>query len=128
MQPRFIYRNRSVERFYDAETEEMRGGPDKVIVYLNGVLCAMDHESKIAIRVSRWKLLEIGLACCFAALKGSRATAQSDEPLPLSAPEFPAGKDPGARADESLDPPPATKPRREDQWDRLMRELRDLSR
>jgi hypothetical protein len=50
MQPRFIYKNRSVERFYDAETGEMRGGPDKVIVYLNGVLCAMDHESKIAIR------------------------------------------------------------------------------
>jgi hypothetical protein len=127
MEPRFIYKDRSVDRFYDAETGEMRGGPDKVIVYLNGVLCAMDHESKIAIRVSRWKLLEIGLACCVAALKGNRAAAES-EPLPISAPEPPADEGLGACADDSLDPPPDATARQEDQWDRLMRELRDLSK
>ena len=121
MEPRFIYKNRSVDPFYDAETGEMRGGPDKVIVYLNGVLCAMDHQSKIAIRVSRWKLLEIGLACCFAAIKGNRGGAHLDEPLPLSAPEPPA---------EELDPLADTtsEDRSEDQWDRLMCELRDLSK
>ena len=120
MEPRFIYMNRSVERFYDAETGEMRGGPDKVIVYLNGVLCAMDHESKIAIRVSRWKLMEIGLACCFAALKGNRGGAHLDEPLPLSAREPPPELEPLADA--------TPEDRSEDQWDRLMRELRDLSK
>jgi hypothetical protein len=126
MQPRFIYRNRSDDRIFDAASGEMRGGPDKVIVYLDGVLCAMDHEAKIAIRVSRWKLMEIGLACCFAALKGNRAAVQSDEPLPLSAPEPPA--DLSAGAVESSDPRAHTKPRHEDHWERLMRDLRDLSR
>src|SRR5262249_16723101 len=122
MEPRFIYRNRSGDRIYDAATGEMRGGPDKVIVYLNGVLCAMDHESKIAIRVSRWKLMEIGLACCFAALKGNRAVAHSDEPLPLAPPEHPAEEPPEPLAVT------APKDRSEDPWDRLMREMRDLSR
>jgi hypothetical protein len=56
METRFIYRNRLDARFYDASTGEMRGGPDKVIVYVNGVLCAMDREAKIVIAVSRWKL------------------------------------------------------------------------
>ena len=70
MEARFIYRNRLDARFYDASTGEMRGGPDKVIVYVNGVLCAMDREAKIVIPVSRWKLAEIGLACFLAALKG----------------------------------------------------------
>jgi type IV secretory pathway TrbD component len=127
MQPQFIYRARSVERFYDAETGEMGGGSDKVIVYLNGVLCAMDHESRIAIRVSRWKLFEIGLACCIAALRRSRATAQSDEPLPLSVPGSLAEEDleQGPSEDESSDP---AAPRPGDQWDRLMCELRDLSK
>jgi hypothetical protein len=36
----FIYRNRSDAGFYDASTREIRGGPDKVIVYINGVLFA----------------------------------------------------------------------------------------
>ena len=122
MEPRYIYKNRSEDRIYDAATGEMRGGPDTVIVYLNGVLCAMDHESKIAIRVSRWKLMEIGLACCFAALKGDRAVARSDEPLPLAAPlELPE--------DEPPEPLAVAPPKRsEDPWDRMMRELRDLSR
>jgi type IV secretory pathway TrbD component len=66
----FIYRNRSDDRFYDASTQRMHGGPDKVIVYINGVLCAMDHDAKIIIPVSRWKLAEIGLACFLAAIKG----------------------------------------------------------
>ena len=61
MEARFIYQNRSDGRFYDASTGEMRGGPDKVIVYVNGVLCAMDREAKIVIPVSRWKLMESAL-------------------------------------------------------------------
>ena len=69
MEARFIYRNRPDGRFYDASSREMRGGPDKVIVYVNGVLCAMDREAKIVIPVSRWKLMEIGAACFLAALK-----------------------------------------------------------
>ena len=51
MEARFIYRNRSDVRFYDASAREMRGAPDKVIVYINGVLCAMDREAKITIPV-----------------------------------------------------------------------------
>ena len=70
MEARFIYRNRLDARFYDASKGEMRGGPDKVIVYVNGVLCAMDREARIVIPVSRWKLAEIGFACFLAALKG----------------------------------------------------------
>jgi hypothetical protein len=69
----FLYRNRSDTRFYDANTQEMRGGPDKVIVYLDGVLCAMDRETKITIPVSRWKLAEIGLVCFWTALRGEKA-------------------------------------------------------
>ena len=68
---RFIYRNSSGPRFCDPATQQMRGGTDKVIVYVNGVLCAMDREAKIAIPVSRWKLAEIGLGCFLAALKGN---------------------------------------------------------
>jgi hypothetical protein len=61
----------------------MRGGPDKVIVYIDGILCAMDREAKITIPVSRWKLMEIGLACFLAALKGKGAASRSLEPVPL---------------------------------------------
>ena len=75
MEARFIYRNRSDVAFYDASTQEMRGGPDKVIVYVNGVLCAMDREARIVIPVSRWKLMEIGVACFLAALK-AKGSAQ----------------------------------------------------
>ena len=39
-----------------ASTGEMHGGPDKLIVYLSGFLCAMDRESKIAIPVSLWPI------------------------------------------------------------------------
>jgi len=63
MEAQFIYRNRSDDPFYDAFAQEMRGGPDKVIVYIDGILCAMDREAKITIPASRWKLMEIGLAC-----------------------------------------------------------------
>ena len=62
MEARFIYRNRSHVRSHDASKGGRRGSPDKVIVYVNGLLCAMDRESKIIIPVSRWKLAEIGLA------------------------------------------------------------------
>src|SRR5277367_5969614 len=79
MEPRFIYQNRSDTRFLDASTGEMRGGPDKVIVYFNGVLCAMDREAKIIIPVSRWKLAEIGFACFLAALKPKGTAPRSPE-------------------------------------------------
>jgi len=115
----FIYRNRSDERFYDASTQRMQGGPDKVIVYVNGVLCAMDREARIAIPVSRWKLAEIGLACFMAALKGKavaprrlQAEVVSDSP-----------------PQTLLEPPTEVKDEQgpEDQWERLMKEIRDLS-
>jgi hypothetical protein len=83
MEAQFIYRNRSDDAFYDASAREMRGGPDKVIVYIDGILCAMDREAKITIPVSRWKLMEIGLACFLAALKGKGAASRSLEPVPL---------------------------------------------
>jgi hypothetical protein len=75
----FIYRNSSGPRFCDPATQQMRGGTEKVIVYVNGVLCAMDREAKITIPVSRWKLAEIGLGCFLAALKGKRATPRALE-------------------------------------------------
>jgi hypothetical protein len=37
MEAQFIYRNRSDDPFYDASAREMRGGPDKVIVYIDGI-------------------------------------------------------------------------------------------
>lgn len=116
----FIYRNRSDGRFYDASTQRMHGGPDKVIVYINGVLCAMDHEAKIIIPVSRWKLAEIGLACFLAAIKGNGVAPRLPEPerFPESPPEA------------LLEPPPEVTDEEspEDQWERLMKEIRDLSR
>ena len=116
----FIYRNRSEERFYDASTQRMQGGPDKVIVYINGVLCAMDREARITIPVSRWKLAEIGLACFMAALKGKGLAPRQIEvrPLPEAEPEALLERPPEANVEE----PP------EDQWERLMKEIRDLSR
>src|SRR5215475_10908965 len=78
----FIYRNRSDGRFYDASTQQMHGGPDKVIVYINGVFCAMDRDARVAIPVSRWKLAEIGLSCFLAALKGKGSTPRAVEVIP----------------------------------------------
>lgn len=129
METRFIYRNRSDGRFYDASTQEMKGGPDKVIVYVNGVLCAMDRHAKITIPVSRWRLAEIGLACFWAALRGEGATSRlSEEAAYLPAPP----------ALEALPPLPVELPEpelsssdqdiSEAQWERLLREMRDLSR
>ncbi|HWX28097.1 MAG TPA: hypothetical protein VNZ53_11765 [Steroidobacteraceae bacterium] len=117
----FIYRNRSDDRFYDASAQRMRGGPDKVIVYINGVLCAMDHDAKIIIPVSRWKLAEIGLACFRAAIKGKAVAPRQPEPerLPFSPSETLLELPPEAN-DEEESP--------EDQWERLMKEIRDLSR
>lgn len=116
----FIYRNRSDARFYDASTQRMLGGPDKVIVYINGVLCAMDREAKIAIPVSRWNLAEIGLACFLAAFKGRGLAPRQleSEPVPESVPE--ALLEPPSEADDREGP--------ESQWERLMKEMRDLSR
>jgi hypothetical protein len=116
----FIYRNRSDERFYDASTQRMQGGPDKVIVYINGVLCAMDHDSKIIIPVSRWKLAEIGLACFMAALKGKPVAPRrlQVEVIPETPPETLIELPPEVEEEESP----------EAQWERMMKEIRDLSR
>ena len=116
----FIYRNRSDDRFYDASTRRMHGGPDKVIVYINGVLCAMDHDAKIIIPVSRWKLAEIGLACFRAAIKGKAVAPRRPEPelFPDSPPQ--TLLEPPSEATDEESP--------EDQWERLMKEIRDLSR
>jgi hypothetical protein len=136
---RFIYRNSSGPRFCDPATQQMRGGTEKVIVYVNGVLCAMDREAKITIPVSRWKLAEIGLGCFLAALKGKRAAPRSLEakgkraaprslearPLPKSPPEtFPACPP------ETIPAPPRQVTEQESsetQWERLIQEMRDLS-
>ncbi|MBV9459827.1 MAG: hypothetical protein JO141_20250 [Bradyrhizobium sp.] len=120
----FIYRNRSEERFYDANTQRMQGGPGKVIVYLNGVLCAMDHDARIIIPVSRWKLAEIGLACFRAALKGKAVAPRRLEAVP------PPETQPQALLElpeeevevEQVEESPEAK------WERLMKEIRDLSR
>jgi hypothetical protein len=116
----FIYRNRSDQRFYDASTQRMHGGPDKVIVYINGVLCAMDRETKITIPVSRWKLAEIGLACFMAALKGKTPAPRrlEVEVIPESPPQTLIELPPEAEEEESP----------EEQWERMMKEIRDLSR
>jgi hypothetical protein len=127
MEARFIYRNRSDVRFYDASMQEMRGGPDKVIVYVNGVLCAMDREARITIPVSRWRLAEIGLACFWAALRGEGTVPRPLEAVRLvaSAPEalppFP---------EEMPEPEPSASHQEipETQWERLLREMSDLSR
>jgi len=115
----FLYRNRPDARFYDASTQEIRGGPDKVIVYLDGVLCAMDRETKITIPISRWKLAEIGLVCFWTALRGRSRGNRPVEPVRLPEPSPEALPDPS---------PPAVRQNPEDPWERLMREMRDLSR
>jgi len=117
MEAAFIYRIRSKDRFFDASTGEMRGGPDKVIAYVNGFLCAMDHEAKIAFPVSRWKLAQIGLGCVLTALRGKGAAARPVAPASAKpAPEALAG------------PPPEATESPEDKWERLMQEMRDLAR
>jgi hypothetical protein len=148
----FIYRNSSRPRFCDPATQQTRGGADKVIVYVNGVLCTMDREAKITIPVSRWKLAEIGLGCFLAALKSKRATPRALQangkratpraleakgkraaprslearPLPESPPEtFPASPP------EKIPAPPRQVPEQESsetKWERLIQEMRDLSR
>ena len=103
----------------DASTGEARGDPGKVIAYVNGFLCAMDREAKIVIPVSRWKLAQIGLACLLTALRGKGAAARSVEPVPTTKPPPP----------EALPGPPVEAPESpEDRWNRLMQEMRDLSR
>jgi len=122
MDAAIIYQNGRDVRYYDAFKREMRGGPDKIIAYVNGALYAVDREqgTKIAIPVSRWKLIEIGFACFLAALKGKGAAPRLLEPAPL--PELP----PEALAE----PPPEAIDLKgpEEEWERLMKEMRDLSR
>jgi hypothetical protein len=136
----FIYRNSSGPRFCDPATQQMRGGTEKVIVYVNGVLCAMDREAKITIPVSRWKLAEIGLGCFLAALKGKRATPRALEakgkraaPRSLEArplPESPPETFPTCPPETILAPPRQVTEQEssETQWERLIQEMRDLSR
>jgi hypothetical protein len=152
MEARFIYRNRLDARFYDASSREMRGGPGKVIVYVNGVLCAMDREAKIVIPVSRWKLMEIGAACFLAALKAKGAAPSSLEsrarynrsrhsephmqllhvpvPEPPPAPPEPAEEHllRSFDDDERASPEPTHQENSEAEWEHLIWEIRDLSR
>jgi hypothetical protein len=134
MEARFIYRNRSDVGFYDASTREMRGGPDKVIVYVNGVLCAMDRKAKIVIPISRWKLMEIGVACFLAALKAKGAAPSSFEsvPVPEPPPALPEAVDEhllrSLDDDERASSEATDQESSEAQWERLIREMRDLSR
>ncbi len=115
MEPIFLYRNRPDDRFYDVAAQGMRGGPDKAIVYLDGVLCAMDRETRITIPMSRWKLVEIGLACFWAALRGTAPAADPIEHLqPRVLPE--------------ITPEVMDRESQESQWERLMKDMRDLSR
>jgi hypothetical protein len=133
MEARFIYRNRSDVQFYDASTREMRGGPDKVIVYINGVLCAMDREAKITIPVSRWRLAEIGVACFWAALRGKGAAPHSLEAAPITEPA-PEALSPSPLAFseplvEAIHQEEATHQESDEaRWERLIQEMRDLSR
>ena len=133
MEAKFIYRNRSDVGFFDASTRKMRGGPDKVIVYIDGLLCAMDREAKIVIPVSRWKLAEIGLACFLAALKGKGAALRSLEVVPVPEPP-PALPEPAdehllrSLDDERASPEASHQESSEARWERLIREMRDLSR
>jgi hypothetical protein len=133
MEARFIYRNRSDAQFYDASKGEMRSGPDQVIVYIDGLLCAMDRDAKIIIPVSRWKLAEIGLACFLAALKGKGAAPRSLEVVPVPEPP-PAFTEPAdehllrSLDDERASPEASHQESSEARWERLIREMRDLSR
>jgi hypothetical protein len=47
----FIYRDRSDDRFYNASTGEMHGGPDKMIVYLSGFLCGLVRHRRITLQL-----------------------------------------------------------------------------
>jgi hypothetical protein len=69
-----IYQDKPDNWQYHAPTQELRnyGGSRKKLFYVNGALCAFDHEQGVKvfiIPVSRWKLVEIGLSCIMAALK-----------------------------------------------------------
>jgi hypothetical protein len=116
-----IYQNRSDNRFFDANTQRMQGGPDKVIVYLNGLLCTMDREARITIPVSRWKLAEIGFSCFVAALKKRGTVPRSVEVIPTPDEEFPEAI-PESFSEALAEESP------ESRWEELMNEMRDLSR
>jgi hypothetical protein len=130
MEARFIYRNRSHVGFYDASTREMRGGPDKVIVYVNGVLCAMDRKARIVIPASRWKLMEIGVACFLAALKTRGAAPSSLESVPTPQPPLAEAADEHFRLDDDERAPSEAfhEESSEAQWERLIQEMQNLSR
>jgi hypothetical protein len=59
-----IYQDKPDNWHYDAPTQEIRnyGCAIEKIVYVDGVLCALDHEggaSVVIISVSRWELAGI---------------------------------------------------------------------
>jgi hypothetical protein len=101
---------------------DVRYGPDKIVAYVNGALYAVDREqgAKIAIPVSRWKLAEIGLACFVAALSGKGAAPRLLESVPLPEPPPEALAEPPPEVIDGKSP--------EEEWERLIREMRDLSR
>ena len=106
----------------------------KRVLERNGVLCAMDREAKIVIPVSRWKLMEIGVACFLAALKAKGAAPSSLEfvPVPEPPPELPEAVDEyllrSLDDDERASPEPTHQESSEPEWERPIREIRDLSR
>jgi hypothetical protein len=131
VEARFIYRNRSDVGFYDASTREMRGGPDKVIVYVNGVLCAMDRKARIVIPASRWNLMKIGVACFLAALKGAQPSSLESVPdaePPLALPEAAAEHLGLDDHDRRASPEAFYEESAEAQWERLIQEMQSLSR
>ncbi len=98
MDAAIIYQNRRDIPYYDASTREMRGGPDKIIAYVNGALCAVDREQGLL------------------------------EPVPLPEPPPEALAEPLPEA-LVVKPPPEAIDRKspEEEWDRLIKEVRDLS-
>jgi hypothetical protein len=69
-----IYRDRPDNPHYNSRTGSFEnfGGCRKMIAYTSsGFLCVLDHErgAEVIIPVSRWKLVDIGLTCIWAAFK-----------------------------------------------------------
>jgi hypothetical protein len=93
----------------------------------------MDRKAKIVIPVSRWKLMEIGVACFLAALKAKGAAPSSFEsvPVPEPPPALPEAVDEHlvrSLDDKRASPEATHQESSEAQWERLIREMRDLSR
>ena len=77
MSDKIIYQDGVENWHYRPELPYVTRGPTdrgKSICYIGDVLYVLDREqsAKIAFRVSRWKLAEIGLSCILAAFTSSR--------------------------------------------------------